>query len=247
MPTKINLPPGMPRAMRQLPKDEAGRPIPFFVPMVDGKPDFRLADTAKMATAERNGLCLLCGTQLHRVRQTSVRKGTFVAGPMCLINGVSSEPPHHLACAEWSVRACPFLTKPLKERRRTALPDEASTPGGIMIERNPGVSALITSWRWSVFKADYGGEGLLWSFSAVADVVWMAEGRDATLAEVLESIETGIGQLVDNAVDFDGNEASRPAAMHELARNTKSAMRWLPPGAWEKDDYPTIAAVLAHG
>lgn len=227
---KVALPPDMPSAMRnQLKRDDVGRPIPFFVEYVDGKPDFRIMSSTNFMRAIRENLCWICGTKLTR------RTGVFVAGPMCVINGTSAEPPSHYACARWSAQACPFLTKPAKERRETRLPEGVTDAPGVMIDRNPGVTALITSKSWKPFHPP-GESGILFHFS-IERCEWMSEGREATPDEVLESVETGIGLLAKVAAE-EGHSAEVA-----LAFQTQMALdRWFPPFAPHK--YPTIAGVL---
>jgi hypothetical protein len=200
--------------MRQLPRDSVGRPVPFFVAEVDGKPDFRVMDPHKMSEALRFRLCFVCGQRLN------VAASTFVVGPMCVINHVSGEPPNHLACAEWSVKACPFLTKPAKERRETNLPEGVEEGlGGIMIKRNPGVAALVTARAWVIEPVH---NGIVMRFRDISRVTWWAEGRIATRSEVLESIATGLPALRAVA------EEEGDRAVNALRQQVDNAQRWLP-------------------
>lgn len=209
----IPLPPNMPSSMRSnLRRDDVGRPVPFFVEWVDGKPDFRIMNHANLHRAINERLCWVCGRKLTR------GVGTFVAGPMCVVNHTSAEPPSHAGCAEWSAKACPFLTTPKKVRRESNLPEEVENPAGIMIARNPGVAALIESDRWHVWRPPSGG--LLWDFR-IMKVRWFAEGREATNDEVLTSVETGIGALLELANLEEGGRTA-------LARQIGNSLRWLP-------------------
>lgn len=239
--THITLPDNMPTRMRQLPRDDVGRPIPWFVPIVDGKHDFRFTDVAKIVTAWKEELCFVCGRKLTRARHpATVPRGTFVAGPMCVINRTSAEPPSHADCAEWSAKACPFMVRPGKIRRDTNMPDEVMEPAGIMIERNPGVAALIDSERWMAYKVPdgHGGQGILFSFDRIVGIRWMTGGRNASAAEVLTSIDTGIHALAEVAEQEHG-------AMRALASKTRNAIRWIP-GEFKRADYPNVARVLEH-
>lgn len=235
-PTRVPLPPNMPSRMRQLPRDEVGRPVPFFVATVDGKPDFRLMDDRALVTAVQEQLCFLCGERLNRARRGGPR-GTFVVGPMCVVNRISAEPPNHRDCAAWAVKACPFLTKPLRERRESNLPEDVKNAAGFMIERNPGVTALVDSEKWRVIQADMGGHGVLFQFGDITSIDWSCEGRPATVPEVLWSVETGLPALTDMAA-MDGG-------MGYLAIKMRTALRWF--GARDlitEADYPNISAVL---
>ena len=122
----------MPIGIRALPIDPVrGMPVPWFVTWLDGKAEFRVADGKKYTRALEEGLCWTCG-------QVLPRKHAYLAGPMCAVNRVSAEPPSHRECAEYSVRACPFLSRPHMDRREAGLPVVLDAPGGFMLKRNPG-------------------------------------------------------------------------------------------------------------
>jgi hypothetical protein len=229
----------MPTRMRQLPRDGVGRPIPFFAAEVDGVHDFRLMDGAKLVAAVREQLCWVCGTRLGRVHGSTAPKGTFVAGPMCVVNRTSAEPPSHFECAEWSAKACPFLTKPAKVRREGDLPDNLAETPGIMIARNPGVTALIDCNKWRYYRVgsevEGAGDGVLFNFTQVVNVRWMARGALALTTDVMEAIESGLPALVEMAETEDG-------AMRALAFKMRDALKWV--GGADTRDYPTIAKVL---
>jgi len=235
----ITLPPDMPSRMRQLRRNKVGFPVPWFVGDIDGQPDFRFMDAPKLVQAIQEQLCFICGHKLNRNREHTGPKGTFVAGPMCLINRTSAEPPNHGDCAEWSAKACPFLTKPLKNRRTSDIPDNIIDPAGFSIDRNPGVTALIESERWSYFRVPdgMGGQGILFEFQRIVNVRWMSGGGAASADEVMTSIDTGLPQLVAMAEMEDG-------AMPVLARKTREAMKWI--GASDITQFPVIQSVLAH-
>lgn len=100
----------LPERMADLPVDDRGYPVPWFVAWHDGKPEFRAMDPAKFARAIKEKRCWVCGERLGV-------NLCFVAGPMCGINRTSSEPPSHLMCARWSAQNCPFLSNPRMVRR----------------------------------------------------------------------------------------------------------------------------------
>src|SRR4051812_13821199 len=104
----IQLPP-MPPSIAALPRDHRGYPVPWFVAWSEGRPIFPAADPQKLVRAIRERRCWVCGDLLTRYL-------AFVVGPMCTVNRVSAEPPSHLKCAEFSTRACPFLTRPKMKR-----------------------------------------------------------------------------------------------------------------------------------
>lgn len=211
---QVQLPPDMPKAMQRLERDEVGRPIPYFVEYIDGKPDFRVMSAVHFRKAIQEGRCWVCGGRMLNAAQK-----VFVAGPMCLINGTSAEPPSHMACAEWSAKACPFLVNPNKVRREGNLPDEAEVSAGIMIARNPGVTALIAARRW--WTQPHGGSMLI-RFDQVTSVRWFCEGREATRDEVAYSIGGGLPELVRMA------QAEGPEAERQLGVMYADAQKWLP-------------------
>jgi hypothetical protein len=224
MPT-ITLPDSMPRSMERLKRDSAGRPIPYFVSYVKGKPDFRVMDMEHYHEAIRRRLCWVCGqtmpgSQLRhgKVEVLGMTSHTFVAGPMCLVNMVSAEPPSHPHCAMWSARACPFLVNPEKVRREGGLPaEQVGIVGGKAIMRNPKVTGLFSVRRWWVEPVH---NGQVIRFDRISAAQWLCEGRTATRAEVDESIESGL-VIVREAAEAEGAGAHLDAA---IAR----AQEWLP-------------------
>lgn len=192
-----DLPP-MPKRIAKLPVDHRGYPVPWFVQWVDGKPDFRVIGIGKRADAYHKRLCWVCGEPLGKFM-------AFVIGPMCAVNRISSEPPSHRDCAEFSARACPFLTRPQVERREGNLPEGANladTPG-IALARNPGVALVWVTKRYTPFQAP---NGTLFNVGAPEEVLWFAQGRKATSEEVFESIRSGI-PLLEEYARQDGPEA----------------------------------------
>lgn len=208
----------LPSAMAFLDRDPRGYPVPWFVdrraPLHNGGPDFRIMDGRRLKVAIREHRCWVCG---RRIRGET---GTFVAGPMCGINHVSAEPPNHLECARWSARACPFLSMPKRIRDVTGMP-AAAVQAGIGIQRNPGISMLWTS-RYTNFNAGHGGAGLLFQFEEPEAVEWWSKGREATRAEVSESVESGYPLLYAQA------EMQGADAVEELQRMLREFIRWVP-------------------
>jgi hypothetical protein len=88
------------------------------------------------------------------------------------------------------------LNIPQKARRDKNLPDDARAPGGVHIDRNPGVMALWVCKHFRVKRAD---GGTLFSVGDPQDVVWYREGRPATRSEVIASIDSGLPTLTQYA------------------------------------------------
>ena len=89
-------------------------------------------------------------------------------------------------------------------RRERGLPDDKIEPGGVMILRNPGVALVYSSRDFSTFRVP---NGILWDMgTAQPPLRWFAEGRPATVGEIMRSIETGMPLLAEVAKN-EGSEA----------------------------------------
>jgi hypothetical protein len=212
---RSDLPP-LNKRIASLPIDERGYPVPAFVqwlykdgekiraaPRGCGVPDFRIIDPHHLKDCVTQSLCWVCGQKMgiHRA---------YVIGPMCVINRNSAEPPSHVECAEWSVRGCPFLSRPNMVRREDELTAKSEgNVAGHMIKRNPGVT-VIWQIRNSLKLWNDGKGGILFDIGEPESVRWFKEGRVATPEESIESINTGIQTLLDVAQDAeDRNEIMR--------------------------------------
>jgi hypothetical protein len=199
--------PEIPVRIARLPVDERGYPVPWFVEWIDGKPDFRVSSAEKIIRAVKESRCWICGDIL------GVHK-SFLIGPMCAINRVSAEPPAHTACATFSAKACPFLSRPHAKRREHGLPEDGqwSETG---LKRNPGVTLVWTTGKfWPIRGA---GKEILFRMGDPVGVAWYAEGRDATRAEVEASVESGYPSLLELA------EKEGPVAVAALAHFRRTA------------------------
>jgi hypothetical protein len=209
----------LPDTMKRLPRDKRGFPVPEFVHWIDGEPDFRIIKPGWLKNCVRNNKCWLCGGVL------GARKW-FVIGPMCCVNRVSSEPPAHRQCAEFAVKNCPFLTKPLAKRNDRDWPEGNKVdPPGVMITRNPGVAAIWETTTYKPFGVDH---GVLFELGEPTGVTFWREGRPATLDEVRESIKTGLPLLLDAAAQ-DGQDALR-ALFEQVETTGQLIARFLSPG-----------------
>lgn len=208
--TKPTLPP-LPARIASLPVDPVrGYPVPWFVAWVDGKPEFRVADGEKRVRAVRQKLCWVCGEKL----------GThlaFLLGPMCAVNRVSAEPPCHRECAEFSVQACPFLSRPAMDRREgNYLCGETSEGPGVMLRRNPGVTLVWVTKGYSLIRD---GGGFLFQVGEPLEVAAWREGRAATSEEVRDSIDSGLPTLAEMAeAQGDGAVAALSQAVWKARR-----------------------------
>lgn len=181
--------PERPDRIKALPIDDRGYPVPFFVSWLDGKPDFRCADVSKWLRCYKERLCWVCGQRLGRHL-------CFPIGPMCAVNRTTSEPPCHLECGLYSVAACPFLVRPTAKRRDANLPADSTEPAGVMLHRNPGVTLLWMTREYQVFRAGGdGNDGYLIQLGEPDDIRCYAQGRKATWAEIMASIDSGMPEL----------------------------------------------------
>lgn len=200
--------PDMPARIARLPRDHRGFPVPWFVQWFDGEtptdfgvgtPDFRVADQRKLVAAIKRKLCWVCGepTGIHMA---------FTIGPMCAVNRVISEPPQHFQCAEFSAKGCPFLSQPRMRRNEKDLPTEKIDAAGMGLKRNPGVACVWVTRSYRLFKPEMGNPGVLFELGNPEAVHWYARGREATRAEVWESIESGFPALQELA-EKQGSDA----------------------------------------
>jgi hypothetical protein len=202
----------LPARLARRPVSERGFPVPWFVSLIDGKWDFVNLDPRKIGEAYRRNICWLCGEPLGRFK-------AFVIGPMCSVNRVSSEPPSHRECAEYAVRACPFLARPNARRNDKAAINHGETVPGIMIQHNPEASLI---WITKDYKPLNTSKGALFQVGDPVETQWFKEGRPATRAEVLASFDKGFPYLRKVAAD-EGREAEA-----ELDRYIKDAMKLIP-------------------
>jgi hypothetical protein len=187
----------LPDRLASRPISARGFPVPWFVTVQDaaGEWDFRVVDPRRVTEAVNGKRCWICGKPLGRHL-------AFAIGPMCSINRVTSEPPAHLVCAEYAVKACPFLSHPRARRNEAGLPAERFVPG-VMIARNPGAIAIWITETFRPFKTKTGGAGVLFAIGEPSSVTWWAEGREATPAEVAASVISGMPAL-EAAAALDG-------------------------------------------
>jgi hypothetical protein len=84
-------------------KTHGGYPVPFVQMWIDGKPDFRVVDPVKTTRCVHEQLCAICGFKLRELCY-------FIGGDLCKQNHLFTDPGMHEQCAEFSTRACAFLS-----------------------------------------------------------------------------------------------------------------------------------------
>lgn len=209
--------PPLPHRIAQLPRDERGYPVPWFVEWIEGKPDFRVVDGRKLRDAIVLKACWICGQPLGVYK-------SFLIGPMCAVNRTSGEPPSHTDCARFAAITCPFLTHPHAKRREHALPGGRHLVGD-GAQAKPGVALVWTTAGFKLIRG-VGSESLFRLMPPIPpaskNVEWYCEGRPATRAEVEASVESGYPALLDLA------EREGPDAIAELTRMRAEAERLYP-------------------
>lgn len=130
----------IPKSLSHLKVDPRGYVIHFFVPFVNGKPEFKLQDGKKFKLSTENSLCHICGKKLHKDFHY------FVSGPMGLQNQVSSDAAMHRECAEYSLKVCPHLFYKKAERK---IIESDLTPSAHILEK-PEFLFLIKSSKYKV-------------------------------------------------------------------------------------------------
>jgi predicted RNA-binding Zn-ribbon protein involved in translation (DUF1610 family) len=199
----------IPAHMQRLPINDKGYLVPWFVAkMGPNEWDFRAIHPGRVQEAVLQRLCWLCGQRIGMFK-------TFVAGPMCGVNRISSEPPSHKSCARYACQACPFMTKPKMVRNEKDMPEDAAEMPGITIKRNPGVTMLWTTKTFEVTSDP------LFRMGPPTDVEWWCEGRRATREEVAASVESGLPIL---AATCEGD----PECLNDLARYVAAFAPFMP-------------------
>jgi len=214
----------IPARLARRPRDHRGFVVPYFVAWLDadshgvdepnGTPDFRVVDPARMRECVRHHRCWLCGDKMGA-------RLAFVLGPMCTINNIISEPPSHRECAEYAMRACPFLARPRMRRNAKDMPTKYVEAAGLHADRNPGVMALWMTRSYKMVNAYAGNAGVLFRVGPAEHVEWWREGRHATRDEVLEALTFGYDTLKEIA-------ATERGGIEELDRMFPAALATVP-------------------
>ena len=202
----------MPERIAALTRDARGYPVPKFVHWVNGVPDFRVMDPKHLARCVSRHRCWICGGLLGRYQ-------TFVIGPMCTVNRISSEPPSHKECAAYAAQACPFLALPEMRRIDHKMPEGVAV-SGVMLEHNPGVTCLWTCVNYKAFRP--APEGVLFKIGDPTSVEWWAHGRQATRPEVEAAFARGM-PFLETLAQQEG-----PAAVKDLKNGYRRALVYLP-------------------
>jgi hypothetical protein len=194
-----------PASMRSRPVDHRGFPVPWFVTnkTSEGHWDFVKIERERFAEALRFEKCWVSGQRLGKFR-------AFCVGPMCVINRTAGDPPVTRDIALWSVKICPFMSRPLARRdgHKEGLVETSNVFDGVGVMRNPGVTAV-----WVTKNSEY-QRGSGFYLGDPHEVTWWREGRTATRAEVDASIASGIHHLEKLARE-EGPEAEAELRLYK--------------------------------
>jgi hypothetical protein len=105
------------------------------------------------------------------------------------------------------------------KRNEKGLPEEGHADG-LPIMRNPGVALVYVALKYEPFSD--GAGGFLFRLGNPVETYWYAEGRTATRAEVMASIDSGLPILRESA------EGEGLHAVAELNRMTAAGMELVP-------------------
>jgi hypothetical protein len=216
----------IPARLRGRPRDARDFIVPYFVQWFEdskpspeglGVPDFRVVNTERFYGCIKHNICWLCGGILGSYH-------SFVLGPMCAVTRTTSEPGSHRECAEYALKACPFLIRPRMRRNPSEYPGEVAPVAGFFLDHNPGIFALwISRQPAKPFKPEKGGAGVLLTVQDPVEVGWWKEGRLATREEVDWALEKGVEAALVPMAKKEG-----PAAEAALAKYVIRIQQYLP-------------------
>ena len=241
----------LPARMTLLPLDRHDRPVPWFVWIDDdGVPDFRVVGPGKLHQALRGGLCWVCGRGfsggeeraflvgpmciINRVSAEppshvdcavfSARSCPFLATPS-MVRRDRHMPEGAVNPAGIMIRRNPGASVVWvtgyrgwkAEREHGTAPSLRQVVAATRARDSDRALAAAVAARRAV-----NGPGYLFRLGPPKRALWFAEGRDATRAEVLASIDSGL-PILREVADEDG-----PEAVAELERMHRAALAYVP-------------------
>lgn len=215
----------VPDRMQKLPFDPKWKlPVPWFVPWIDGKPEWKLADGQKHLSAAIEKRCWCCGQHL-----LSGANVAFVTGPLGLMNETTTEAPCHVECAQYAAQACPWLANPSAVRGKASVESikpewyTPSHPGviGVVEVSRCGTSRVSTgfAWYWNTEDA----VGLKWYFSGVEVL--------AVDREVVSRCRQAKSEMWMRTHEAERSGVLTPAEMGEVRDRISWIVEWMTDGA----------------
>ena len=174
----------VPQRMAAMPKYR-GFPVPFFAAVIDGVPDFRVADVSKKSQSAIKKLCWICGQKIRYPE-----KFCFVGGPISTHYRLFGDGPMHIECAEFSLKICPYLLHDNAKRAEFAkIAARFENKPGIVIEE-PGHTLDHPDWFYLCYAPSY-------EFLFVREV-----GHKVFQAEVFDQIDKWKnGKMIKSNID----------------------------------------------
>jgi hypothetical protein len=130
----------VPKSIRDLPTYR-GLPVPFTVLWVDGVPDFKVTDPAKVALCVSDRLCGMCGLVMGD-------EVAFIGGDLSLTNRLFTDPAMHEECARFALTVCLFL---LGQKGYAENPKHGSMNPDVSTEAPERIGLLITD-GWEIVR-----------------------------------------------------------------------------------------------
>lgn len=162
---KFSIP--IPKELAHLKLDDRGYPIPFFAPIINGKPDFKVLSKEKQKICIDESKCAICGKKLFKDGMY------FITGPWGLYNRTVIDPPMHLVCAEFALKACPHMFYEKAERNKV-------TAGALSVnsaKEKSEVIILIKSKKYQLDKKTEPGK-IFFRFTVISWQQYMyVDGR----------------------------------------------------------------------
>lgn len=183
----------IPDCMAGRPVDRRGFPVPWFVTVKDenGDWDFAQVEKTRWDAAFEYNRCWVSGEPLGAYK-------SFVSGPLGVVNLIAGDPPVKKELALWSVKVCPFLSRPLARRSEKDLGDiTVSAHQGFAVNRNPGVTAIYTT------KSHARVNSAVVRMGPLEDITWWCQGRPATRTEVQASLDEGLRIIAGDLSQFN--------------------------------------------
>lgn len=156
----------MPERIAALPRDGRGYPVPWFVPVIDGKPDMQLLDERKQLRAIKERRCAVCGEPVGYWI-------AFITGPLGVANRVVNDPGMHEECARYAIAVCPFIARAGARRAAKHHPDSERAIGGV--DARPDRMALYVTRSYRAISPD--GRNVLIRMAPAARIEWFVDGQ----------------------------------------------------------------------
>lgn len=155
----------IPQLMSHLPiEPRSGLPLPFFAASPEKGGAAVATMNAVMACCHKK-VCWICGKKL-------LPFCCFISGPIGLSNQVATDGPCHPACAEYAVRACPYMAIPGFKATASDRFETHKSPGATEIKPECFAIAYVNKWR---FQADE--RGVVFFYHRPVRVAWFAAGE----------------------------------------------------------------------